>query len=119
MYLLYVKLPLGQNGCTIRFDLRSSLPLLFNLHELDHQLIVNAVVQVISNLIYFYGMCGLIKERLLQRYFSKVAFAILFFMFLSLCHDTNAHDFLFVYVGRKFVAMHKSLSQILCRAAEM
>ncbi|CAL9756096.1 unnamed protein product [Musa acuminata subsp. burmannicoides] len=27
--------------------------------------------KVISNLIYFYGMCGLIKERLLQRYFSK------------------------------------------------
>ncbi|KAG1335371.1 hypothetical protein COCNU_03G014900 [Cocos nucifera] len=28
--------------------------------------------KVLSNLLYFYGMCGLIKECLLQRYFSKV-----------------------------------------------
>ncbi|OAY83960.1 pollen-specific protein SF21-like [Ananas comosus] len=27
--------------------------------------------KVMSNLLYFYGMCGLIKECLLQRYFSK------------------------------------------------
>lgn len=27
--------------------------------------------KVMSNLLYFYGMCGLIKESLLQRYFSK------------------------------------------------
>ncbi|XP_038985225.1 protein NDL2-like [Phoenix dactylifera] len=27
--------------------------------------------KVLSNLLYFYGMCGLIKECLLQRYFSK------------------------------------------------
>ncbi|KDP33738.1 hypothetical protein JCGZ_07309 [Jatropha curcas] len=27
--------------------------------------------KVISNLLYFYGMCGLLKEFLLQRYFSK------------------------------------------------
>ncbi|XP_010925488.1 protein NDL1 isoform X1 [Elaeis guineensis] len=27
--------------------------------------------KVISNLLYFYGMCGLIKECLLQRYFSR------------------------------------------------
>ncbi|XP_030953125.1 protein NDL1-like isoform X1 [Quercus lobata] len=27
--------------------------------------------KVISNLLYFYGMCGLLKECLLQRYFSK------------------------------------------------
>ncbi|RWW85648.1 hypothetical protein BHE74_00005659, partial [Ensete ventricosum] len=27
---------------------------------------------VISNFLYFYGMCGLIKEWLIQRYFSKV-----------------------------------------------
>ncbi|KAL5980331.1 hypothetical protein ACLOJK_028239 [Asimina triloba] len=26
---------------------------------------------VVSNLLYFYGMCGLVKECLLQRYFSK------------------------------------------------
>lgn len=29
-------------------------------------------LQVISNMLYFYGMCGLLKECLLQRYFSKV-----------------------------------------------
>lgn len=28
--------------------------------------------KVISNLLYFYGMCGVLKEFLLQRYFSKV-----------------------------------------------
>ncbi|KAL5712649.1 Protein ndl2 [Ranunculus cassubicifolius] len=27
--------------------------------------------KVMLNLLYFYGMCGMIKERLLQRYFSK------------------------------------------------
>ena len=27
--------------------------------------------KVMSNLLYFYGMCGLLKECLLQRYFSK------------------------------------------------
>lgn len=27
--------------------------------------------KVISNMLYFYGMCGLLKECLLQRYFSK------------------------------------------------
>ncbi|KAL5975592.1 Protein ndl2 [Asimina triloba] len=30
--------------------------------------------KVMSNLIYFYGMCGLVKECLLQRYFSKNAY---------------------------------------------
>lgn len=30
------------------------------------------IFQVMSNLLYFYGMCGLLKEFLLQRYFSKV-----------------------------------------------
>ena len=28
--------------------------------------------RVVSNLLYFYGMCGVVKEFLLQRYFSKV-----------------------------------------------
>ncbi|URE16715.1 Ndr family [Musa troglodytarum] len=28
-------------------------------------------MKVVSNLLYFYGMCGLVKEYLLQRYFSK------------------------------------------------
>jgi hypothetical protein len=27
--------------------------------------------KVMSNLLYFYGMCGLMKELLLHRYFSK------------------------------------------------
>ncbi|KAH1229774.1 Protein NDL2 [Glycine max] len=30
--------------------------------------------KVLMNLIYFYGMCGVLKECLLQRYFSKVFF---------------------------------------------
>ncbi|KAJ4847278.1 NuDeL-like protein [Turnera subulata] len=29
------------------------------------------LLQVMSNLLYYYGMCGLLKEFLLQRYFSK------------------------------------------------
>jgi hypothetical protein len=29
--------------------------------------------KVASNLLYYYGMCGLVKEGLLQRYFSKVS----------------------------------------------
>jgi len=29
-------------------------------------------LQVMSNLLYFYGMCGVVKEILLKRYFSKV-----------------------------------------------
>lgn len=29
-------------------------------------------MQVMSNLLYFYGMCGVVKELLLKRYFSKV-----------------------------------------------
>ncbi|KAF3447514.1 hypothetical protein FNV43_RR12700 [Rhamnella rubrinervis] len=29
--------------------------------------------KVVSNLLYFYGMCGLVKELLLKRYFSKEA----------------------------------------------
>lgn len=31
-------------------------------------------LQVMSNLLYYYGMCGLVKELLLMRYFSKVSF---------------------------------------------
>lgn len=30
--------------------------------------------KVITNLLYFYGMCGVVKEFLLQRYFSKVCY---------------------------------------------
>ncbi|RYR07300.1 hypothetical protein Ahy_B05g074625 isoform C [Arachis hypogaea] len=33
---------------------------------------VSNFFQVMSNLLYFYGVCGLLKECLLQRYFSKV-----------------------------------------------
>ena len=29
-------------------------------------------MQVMSNLLYYYGMCGVVKELLLKRYFSKV-----------------------------------------------
>ncbi|CAI8618560.1 unnamed protein product [Vicia faba] len=30
--------------------------------------------KVLMNLLYFYGMCGLLKECLLQRYFSKMQY---------------------------------------------
>lgn len=30
--------------------------------------------KVITNLLYFYGTCGVVKEFLLQRYFSKVCY---------------------------------------------
>lgn len=33
--------------------------------------------KVLLNLLYFYGMCGVFKECLLQRYFSKVLLALL------------------------------------------
>jgi len=29
-------------------------------------------MQVMSNLLYYYGTCGVVKEMLLKRYFSKV-----------------------------------------------
>ncbi|KAK9949125.1 hypothetical protein M0R45_004665 [Rubus argutus] len=32
--------------------------------------------KVISNMLYFYGMCGLLEECLLQRYFSKLRYNI-------------------------------------------
>lgn len=37
-------------------------------------LLINGLfyMQVMSNLLYFYGMCGVVKELLLKRYFSKV-----------------------------------------------
>ncbi|KAJ0603509.1 putative alpha/Beta hydrolase [Helianthus annuus] len=30
------------------------------------------ILELMSDLLYYYGMCGLLKECLLQRYFSKV-----------------------------------------------
>uniref|UniRef100_A0A2P2M5D7 Uncharacterized protein n=1 Tax=Rhizophora mucronata TaxID=61149 RepID=A0A2P2M5D7_RHIMU len=30
-------------------------------------------LQVMSNLLYYCGMCGVVKELLLKRYFSKVS----------------------------------------------
>ena len=39
----------------------------------NHMTVVDKLYcQVMSNLLYYYGMCGLVKECLLQRYFSKV-----------------------------------------------
>jgi hypothetical protein len=33
---------------------------------------VGACMQLLVNVLYFYGMCNLVKETLLQRYFSQV-----------------------------------------------
>lgn len=41
-------------------------------------------LQVMSNILYFYGMCGLVKELLLMRYFSKVSLCFQFFVALIL-----------------------------------
>ena len=38
----------------------------------------STILQVLLNMLYFYGMCGLLKECLLQRYFSKVLHINLF-----------------------------------------
>jgi hypothetical protein len=51
----------------LMFCLQSSYPIF--------TLILNVILiylQVLSNLLYYYGMCGVVKELLLKRYFSKV-----------------------------------------------
>lgn len=49
---------------------------------MDLTMNITCVLQVMSNLLYFYGMCGLLKEFLLQRYFSKVNWNIFFSPYL-------------------------------------
>lgn len=62
-----------------------------------------------SNLLYFYGMCGVVKELLLKRYFSKVFscfnFPQLIFVFPEFYWICNN-------VGRKFAAMPMYQNQI-------
>lgn len=47
----------------------------YNLLMVSGNLLTNGLfyMQVMSNLLYFYGMCGVVKELLLKRYFSKVS----------------------------------------------
>lgn len=71
-----------------------------------------------SNLLYYYGMCGLTKECLLQRYFSKVLenshrFPISswsIYRILLLC--------LWVFYFREFEAVDRPGSPILYRPVE-
>lgn len=54
--------------------------------------------KVISNLLYFYGMCGVLKEFLLQRYFSKVCWLqlpLLYTCCISLIINNGCEKFRF------------------------
>lgn len=55
--------------------------------------------KVLLNLLYFYGMCGLLKDFLLQRYFSKE--------FRSGSHDTVSN---IVHACRKFLDERQSMN---------
>lgn len=72
LFLLYAKHHRGQNGSVIRFYIYT-FPSHYCLSTgFRCKLIPRIIVQVMSNLLYYYGMCGLLKECLLYRYFSKV-----------------------------------------------
>jgi len=70
--------------------------------------------KVITNLLYYYGMCGVVKEFLLQRYFSKVCSLQL--PLLSLCTCCISRLLLFKPVAtacyRKSVVTLRFQSQI-------
>lgn len=63
--------PLGLNGCIIRFPPWTFLLFCRSWVILFWHITLN-YFQVVSNLLYYYGMCGVVKELLLKRYFSKV-----------------------------------------------
>lgn len=69
---------------------------------------------MVSNLIYFYGMCGVVKELLLKRYFSKVGQLLFLVTILFMVGSRIILDLCFEFVSwcRKFVAVLKYLSQI-------
>jgi hypothetical protein len=77
--------------------------------------------QVLLNLLYYYGTCGLVKESLLQRYFSTVLFplsvGILFSFYIHIGKQftLKALD----GVCRKFVGMDKILNQRSCKPVEV
>lgn len=70
-----------------------------------------------SNLLYFYGMCGLVKELLLMRYFSKVSFCSGSIKF-DTWFLTNIGLIGYLMNNRMFVAMSKNQIQMLFKRAE-
>lgn len=60
-------------------------------------------LQVMSNLLYICGMCGIVKELLLMRYFSKVCLESILFKNFLICRIDKQLDF--YWCGRKFVAV--------------
>lgn len=59
----------------------------------------SGTVQVMSNLLYYYGMCGVLKECLLYRYFSKVLkkSSSIISQFSLPTHSGNLWDLLFFF----------------------
>jgi hypothetical protein len=80
--------------------------------------------QVLLNLLYYYGMRGVVKECLLQRYFSKVA-SDLIILILSYCNSclkasTQLLSWSYWYTFcRRCVATLSVLNQTSCRPAEL
>lgn len=79
--------------------------------------------QVLLNLLYYYGTRGLVKESLLQRYFSMVLLvppSALFPYFSSIYVIMQIHSGLLSdALCRKYVAMGKILNQRLSKPAEV
>ena len=74
-------------------------------------------MQVMSNLLYFCGMCGVVKEMLLKRYFSKVYLCFqkhsLFLLPLR-----KAETFNFIYGDRTLEVVLNSRNQIELKHAK-
>lgn len=69
-------------------------------------------LQVISNMLYFYGMCGLLKECLLQRYFSKVLLrSNIVSSSPSIIFGRLSNEYV-IHLNRRFVVVLKFQSQI-------
>lgn len=86
LFLLYVKLHLGQNGCAIRYHSQILNQYCMQCRFSTHKNWGDTKIwnlQVMANLLYYYGICNLLKDCLLYRYFSKV-FNILWITELSL-----------------------------------
>lgn len=78
----------------------------------------NPNFQAMSNLLYYYGMCGLTKECLLQRYFSKVLENSHRFLISSWSIYRILLLCLWVFYFREFEAVDRPGSLILCRPVE-
>lgn len=78
LFPLYAEHHLGQNGCITRFVFCYHVILFVSItQDIALALINEDVMQFLSNLLYFYGMCDLMKDCLIQRYFSKVFFCVI------------------------------------------